>query len=340
MRTRISLSALVASPLLLTLAPSAADVSFRPVDDSKVTRTYSIDLEFELGDLSVVVDGQDVSEMVPADFEGTTELMMKVTDHFVRSAGGRPLELIRSYEEMNGEASAMGESQSMDGFDALEGKQVRFVWDEEDEDYTVSFHECEGDTSDLEGLTPDTDMLALLPGKEIAEGDTWTVDARELGSVILFGAKPESDDAEFDQMFESEIWPQLEALLEDFTTTCEFKGEREEDGRKVGVVAVTMHGEGTLDLAALILQAAQIDAGEMQVDIDVEAADLNLVVDAKGELLWDLAGGHLHAFDLDADMEFSAEVAVTADVGGESHSADADAELSGRGTWKVRPGGE
>jgi len=340
MATRLPLSALAASPLLLALAPVAADVSFRPADDSRVSRTYAIDLEFELGDLSVVVDGQDVSEMLPADFQGTTELVMKVTDHFVRSAGGRPLELIRSYEEMSGETSAMGESQSMDGFDALEGKQVRFVWDEDEEDYEVSFHESEGDLADLEGLSPDADLLALLPGREVAEGDTWTVDARELGSVFLFGSKMETDDEEFDQMFESEIWPQLEAMLEDFSTTCEYKGEREEGGRKVGVVAVNMHGEGVLDLAALILSAAQIDAGEMQVDIDVEVAELTMSVDAKGELLWDLAGGHLRAFQLDADMEFSAEVAVTADVGGESHSADADAELSGRGTWKVRPGGE
>ena len=51
---------------------------------------------------------------------------VNVAESFVRSAEGRPLELIRTYEELSGQAEAMGESQSMENVEELEGKSVRF----------------------------------------------------------------------------------------------------------------------------------------------------------------------------------------------------------------------
>jgi hypothetical protein len=337
MKNTLPLPALALSPLLLALAPVASDVSFRPTDGSEVTRDYSIEVSFELGDLSVVVDGQDMSEMLPADFEGSAELMMKVTESFVRSAEGRPLELIRTYEELSGQAEAMGESQSMENVEELEGKSVRFEWNDDEGEYDVSFHESDGDSEALEGLTPDMDLRALLPGKEVDEGDVWTVDARDLASVLLFGNKMEAGDDELDEMFETELMPQFEAMLDDVTTTCEYQGEREIDGRRVGAISVAMSGDGLVDLAAVILQAVGVDGGEMEIDIDVEVAEMSMSVEAEGEMLWDLESGHLHAFQMSGDMEFLVEVSIAADFGGDSHYADADAELLGEATWKVAP---
>jgi hypothetical protein len=319
------------------LSPVADDLSFRPSDGTEVTRLYSIDIEYELGDLSVVIDGQDISEMIPSDVSGTAQIAMKLTESFVRSADGRPLELIRSFEEMSGEASAMGESEAIEEIDKLEGKRVRFVWNEEEGDYDVDFHESEGDAEDLEGLTADMDLRALLPGKEVAVGDTWTVDGKQLSSVLMLGDKPQTGESEVDQLFESAIWPQLETLLERFKITCEYQGEREVDGRKVGAVGVAMHGEGSLDLSELIRSMVQLQAQGMEVDIDVATADLAVKFDSKGEVLWDLAAGHLRAYDMGCDSDLALDVSMTAGVQGQSQEIDADVELSASGTWKIAP---
>lgn len=334
---RSTLHALLAAPLLCALSPVADDLSFHPNDGTEVTRLYSIDIEYELGDLSVVIDGQDISEMIPSDVSGTAEIAMKLTESFVRSADGRPLELIRSFVEMSGEASSMGESEAIEEIDKLEGKRVRFVWNEEEGDYDVAFHESEGDEEELEGLSPDMDLRALLPGKAVAVGDTWTVDGKQLSSVLLLGDKPHTGETEVDQLFETAIWPQLESLLEQFKITCEYQGERDVDGRKVGAVGVTMHGEGNLDLSELIRSMVQLQAQGMEVDIDVATAELAVKFDSKGELLWDLAAGHLRAYDMGCDADLAVEVSMTAGAQGQSQQIDADVELSASGTWKIAP---
>jgi hypothetical protein len=335
---RPTLSALLAAPLLTALSPVADDLSFHPSDGSEVTRRYTIELDFELGDLSIVADGQDVSEMVPSDqMSGAAEIAMKVTESFVRSAEGRPLELIRYFEEMSGEAGPEGQAEAMEDIDKLEGKRVRFLWNEDEGAYDVTFHESEGDAEDLEGLTPDMDLRALLPGKEVSAGDTWSIDAKELHSVLLFGDKPESGDEQFEELLKSSVWPQVQTLMDQFKTTCEYLGERDVDGRKVGAIAVTMHGEGRIDLSQFILEVFQMQVGEAQVDLDISKADVALTFDSKGELLWDLAGGHLRAFDMACDADVALEFSGSADVQGESHSADADAEFAVTGNWKVAP---
>jgi len=336
---RPTLSALLAAPLLCALSPLADDVSFHPKDGSDVTRSYAIDLEFETGDLSITADGQDISEMVPTDqMNGALKLAMKVTESFVHSAEGKPLELIRSFEEMSSEAGPEGNKEAIEDFDKLQGKRVRFVWNEDEKDYDVSFHESDGDQKDLASLTPDMDMRALLPGKAVSTGDSWAVDARQLTSVLLFGSKPDlGEDDEFSTMVKTSILPQLESMLDQFKTTCEYQGERVVDGHKVGAIAVSMHGEGSLDLSQLILEAVQMQAGQGKVDLNVSTAKLGVTFDSKGELLWDLEQGHMRAFDMTGDADLSIEISASANVQGESHSGDFNAEATLTGTWKAAP---
>jgi hypothetical protein len=334
---RSRLLALVALPLSLALTPWSADLDFKPEDGSKAKRHYSVELDFELGDITVVADGQDLSEMVPGDFEATVEIKVQTNDHFVRTAGGRPLELIRTFDALEGEVSGMGESQPIDGLGDLVGKSVRFLWNEDDEDYDVSYHEGEGDADMLTALAADMDLSVLLPGRSVAEGDTWTVSAEALEKILLFGTHPDTSDAdEMAQLIEAELVPQFEKLMESFETTCEFKGEREVEGRKLGVIALNMHGEGVIDLEPVILAAVEAQDAGVEIDMDIQAAQLKLSFTGKGEALWDMSRGILSGFDLGADMEFVMDLALSADVQGESHELEADAELLGRGVWKVR----
>lgn len=343
MQPRRTALAFVTLPLLLAAGPLVAELGFQPPEDSKVTRDYSIELDFELGDLTVIADGQDMSEMVPGDFDGTGEFKLQTQDHFVRSGGGRALELIRTFASVEASLEAAGESQDMEGADELEGKTVRFLWNEDESDYDVAFHECEGEESALKTVGADMDLSALLPGKAVEVGDVWTVEASKLGSVLLFGSNLEDDGTE-DEMFVTlmgEIKPQLDKLLESFKISCEYKGERDEAGAKVGVVGLDLVGEGELDLEPVIMAVLEAQGATAEVDISFDAATLGMTFTGKGELLWNVERGLLQAFDLGADVELAVDLDVGIDANGEQHEMQAEVEVLGRGTWKVRtPSGE
>lgn len=326
-------------PLALAAAPWTADVGFRPPEDSKVTRDYAIDFDFELGDLTVIADGQDMSEMVPGDFEGSARLSMQTKDHFVLAGGGRALDLIRSYVSVEASMEAAGETQDLDESNDLEGKSVRFVWNEDEDDYDVSFHECEGEQSTLESLGADMDLSALLPDKAVSAGDVWSIPAEEFGEVLFFGANLGGDDDAGDdmpEMLRQELEAQFDALIQEFKVSCEYQGERDEGGVQVGVIAVTLTGEGDLDLEPVVRAAMDAQELPIEVDISFDTATLSISFEGKGELLWNLERGVLHAFDMGADVELVADLDLGIDAEGESHEMQAEAELLGRGTWKVR----
>ncbi len=344
MKTRPIPCSLAAAPLLLFLAPAAENLSFHPSDGSQASRDYSLEAEFELDEITFTVDGNDVSDFVPGDFAMTLELLTRTTDRFVKSVDGRPLELIRSFDERKGEAEAMGESEEVEGFDALEGKLVRFAWNEEDQEYDVAFHESEGEPKLIEDLVVDMDMRPLLPEREVAPGDTWTVDASALESVLTFGnslfamESPDEGEEEFKELLESELLPQFEQIAKDFETLCEFKGARDEDGRRVGAVKLDMHGEGKIDLSTLILKLLEMQTDG--ADIDLDAAELRFSFDSQGELLWDLEAGRLHGFLMEGDLEVEFELAGSGAEGGQSHEGSVEGALTGRLRWKVEPAQE
>ena len=187
MTSRFLLTALISTPLLVALEPRADDVSFRPENGSSLTKEYTIDLNIALGDITAYFDGQDLSESVPADFELLAELALSVTDEYVRTVEGIPHELIRTFDSMELYWEAADESGEAEDFGELEGKSVKFEWNEEDENYDVSYHESDGDEELLQGLGPDMDLRVLLPDGDVSEGDTWSIEADDLASVFFFG---------------------------------------------------------------------------------------------------------------------------------------------------------
>ena len=96
MKMRTPLLAIAALSLTAAATPWIDDLAFGPADDTKVVREHSFEADFELGDISIVVDGNDLSENVPGDFEASLETNLEVSDHFVSSGDGRALDLIRT----------------------------------------------------------------------------------------------------------------------------------------------------------------------------------------------------------------------------------------------------
>src|SRR5690349_1173535 len=106
MRTHAFSSALLAVPFLLALPPRAQEITFHPADDSRLGKSFAIELELELDDVEALVAGQDLSSQVP-ELSLSAAVSWSVIDHFVKTADGKPLELVRELVRSHGEYRAM-----------------------------------------------------------------------------------------------------------------------------------------------------------------------------------------------------------------------------------------
>jgi len=342
MKSKLLAASLIAAPVLVGLKPIADDVAFHPADGSSASKEYKISASFSLGDLSATVDGQDMSESLPGEAEVTAELLMNVTDQYVSTVDGRPHELIRSYDGLSLEWETPDESGESDELADMEGKRVLFKWDPDSEIYDKSYYECDGDEEALDSVSPEMDLQALLPDGEVSEGDSWTVPASKLGPVLVFGAESSElnlDDDEFGAMMAAEIVPQVEQLMEQLEAHCEYRGRQDADGRSLGLIAVTLSGDGDIDLGGLITSIAETQIPpEVGVELAIDEATLSISVDAEGELLWDLETGLFRSYEMTAEIEVLGDFAIAADAQGESHDLEASAEVLGEITWSATQG--
>jgi hypothetical protein len=335
-------SSLLATPFLLALAPLAPladDVSFRPEPGVSLTKRYGIEGSIELTDLTAIVDGQDMSEMIPLDVSAAFELSMLLRDQYVRSGDGRPLELVRTFLDLSADWEAMGEAGEVEDFDALEDSSIRFVWNEDEEDYDAAYEGEQGDPDALDDFDLDMDLLVLLPEGQVEVGDTWTVEGLDVARVFAFGNQDseigQPDDPQVEEMM-GLFEPYLDQYREAFKLSAEYLGRREQDGRELGAIRVVMNGRVDLDLRDSIERAMSARMPEgFEIDLVIDAAELTMGGEGEGLLLWDLAAGIIHSYEMSLDLELTIDVSVSASADGESHDAQVNAEILGDATWTV-----
>ena len=344
MRLSSFASALVVAPLCLALAPGADRIAFHPSDDSKLAKRFTIKADVELGDVTFEVDGQDMTGELPSDVGFGVDMFTEIVDHYIKVEDGKPLELVREFSQSKADYHALEEHGSKDDITELDGKKVRFKWNEGEKRYDVSFADGEGKPDALEGLGVDMDLRTLLPGKSVSEGDTWAVDGKGLATALLLGLDLEhmpalgeggGEDAELLEMFKSDLLPQLEKFRDEFKATCEYAGQREVGGHKVAAIKIKLDVNGSIDIAELVRKAIGAQAGAEQIELKIDDASLKLGVKGEGELLWDTSGGHAHAFDMNADIEFAAKLAMSVKAEGRNVTVDGGAELLGKSHWTM-----
>ena len=334
-----ALRTLLAASSLPVLAAPADHLVFAPEPDSSVRKTLEISMEFHLDDFVMSVGGEDVTEMMGADASRsfTGEISVGVTEKYVKSGDGRPLDLLRTFDDLSLEMSDGSESEEVDEFAELEGHTVRFLWSSDDGEYDVSFHEDEGDEGLLESLSDDMDLRLLLPGDEVSEGDTWEVQAVELFPLFFPGGLPgsssEEDDDEIGGLIKDQLGEQFQTLVEDFVVRCTYKGSRSADDVDVGEIVFEYDGQGSVDLVELIRSIAE--TRDEAPDLDSLTATLDLDLKGEGTLLWNTGAGRVHTFEMTSEMGVSIGIAVTASFDGQEVPIELDAELSGNGQWSL-----
>lgn len=349
MSTLRSLLPAVGAGIALTAGPGQ-EIAFRPEPGASVTKTFVISGAYELDELGVVVNGQDLAGMMPAiEMSLKQSTKIEVTDVYRAVENGRLLELARSFDaltvsvDMHVSPAPEGEMPGMDSASDLEGRTVVFHWNEEKGEYVPAFEgeASEGDAEMLEGLEEDMDLRVFLPEGEVEVGETWTVPLSELGSVIMPGgnlalrptdmAADEGAMEKFEELF-GDFGERFADMLEG-DCTCTFKGTRKEDGKEVAEIALEVGIATTLDLSEMLdelIRTAIAESGVPEVpEFDIEGADLVLDFDGEGTLLWSLTAGRAHGFSLSGDATLGMDLVVGFEVEGERQDIDASIEFSG-----------
>lgn len=327
---------------LLALAPSAERLEFAPPTNAVTSMTYEVRGNLSLGDFSVTIDGQDLSAQVPIeDFAAELAMTMSVSDRFLEVRGGRPVRFERTYSDSKSRfAMAEQKDEASDLFE-VDGETILFEWSKSQDAYVLSFKDGEGRMEALEALGADLHLRSLLPEGEVEVGAKWELEPTALVPALMLGmeVRPLTDTLDSGAVaeeFDDALNPLLEDILASFRARCELVGVRDLEGRRCAEVKLTLDAEGELDGRAAILEAL---GGELElegIEVQVDAAELKLVLGGEGKLLWDLDTDVAHSFALDAKLELSGELSASAtDSEGIAHDVEAMAELFAELAWKM-----
>ena len=324
-------------PALLAMRPVADELTFSPEEGSSLSKTFEMSLSLALDDAMMLVDGNDMAEVLLAQEPSVdATFTWSIEDTYEEMGDGRPTKLLRTFTEAGMEYDT-GDDSGSESMEDLEGKSIRFTWDDEEDGYIAEFaDEEEGDEDLLNGLGEDMDLRALLPGEGVSIGDTWEVDL--INDVLMPGMDLTSamDSSEIPPEAEpliAFIEGEIENLIESMTLSCEYMGSRDEDGVQVGVVGLSL--ECTYSVSLVDLIADMVSMAPVEIEMETEYADIEFELAGEGELLWDLAGGHVSSFGLESDMACFIDAAMSADVGGQMSEQEASIELSGSMAWSA-----
>ncbi len=289
---------LIPASLVLFAGGPVRDVAivYEPEEGTVLTRTFEAIGEMSLTAVEVTVDGEELErEWDEFDYEYESLERIVVTDELAEVQGGRPTDLVRTFDELLQEASSTiaGEELETISLSELEGRTVRFLWDDEDEVYVVETSDDEDDIDEdvLAWLAEDMDLRLLLPDGEVEEGDEWEIDAAAYLTLMWpSGLLGFVDEGKAKDPVQRELNEEVIENLEG-EGSATFEELREEDGVRLALISVELEIETWADSA--------MEQEGVEIEIEVEISR-----DITGEILWDLDHGHLFAADLEADAEY------------------------------------
>ena len=315
-------------PALLSLALTPAFVSpadsltFHVEPKTKLTKTFENKVKLTSEDMSITIDGNDAhGGMESPKVEIADTETIQVTDEYAAVEDGRATKLVRSFVELSGESvqtTTMPDGSSVEDHEEktkkespLEGKTVVFTW--KDDDYVAAWAEDErGDDDLLEKLEADMDLLQFLPSKEVATGDTWALEPKFFNAISSPGGRlhlrdPEEEDRDEMNTIQDRIEENIEGEGQ-----ATYKGTREVDGVRVGVIEITAELESS--------GSFEKDGRENTIEYKVTYA---------GQAFWDVKAGHLRSFELEGTVKFTMDMKTSMEFNGESHDLRERVEFGG-----------
>lgn len=309
----------------------ADTLAFKVEAKAKLSKTFDTKLEMHSTEMAITFDGEDQSGgMGDAKITVTSEEHLEVTDEYGAVEGGRPKKLLRTFDKLSGKSGqsfeppagveADSHEESKDESSKLEGKKVELTW--KDDECEAAWAEGEkGDDELLEELDGDLDFIGFLPGKPVAEGDSWSLDVKLFRSIMSPSGRlhleAEKEEGEEGPDEDNEIQATIEKNLGG-KATATYKGTREEGGATYAVIEVKgeLASNGTIDQ----------DEGKAVIDAKFEV---------EGEVLWNAKAGHLRSFKLGGKFEFGMEANRSMDFGDQKHEFSQKLRFEGEVEYKA-----
>ncbi len=329
-------AALAAAPLLASSTGLGERPTFAPADGTTLSKTFTMTMSMVMDEMSMLMNGNPLPMELDMQMDITSEQEFQIVDRYVAVAEGRPTRLQRTFRSLESGGTSrvdMGEMGSEESdsnaTSALEGKAVVFTWD--DGDYDVRWAEGhDGDAELLDGLTEDMDFRTLLPGREVSEGDTWTIAPNDLIPVLAPGGNLGFKADGMDSMGMGGMDMSLPEMIGELRgrASGEFMGVREIGGRRVAVMRLLVDVEGANDLTSKMQEMMADQEMPMGGTMVVEAADIELTLRGEGELHWDLAGNHFHAFEFKGEMTTAMDTAMSMSMMGDTMNMEQSMRFS------------
>jgi hypothetical protein len=331
----------LALPLALALRAPADQVAFR-VAGSSLTKTFELKTEMSQDDMSIRMNGNDMSGMI-GDIEMTmvSTQSVVVTDEYGELRDGRPARLVRNYDALtaNTHTTTTASSpqvpsgeQDLPAKSELAGKKVVFQLGS-DGDYAVRYPEgVDGDQELLADLWEDMDMRALLPAKEVSPDESWELDLDLFKHVLTPGGnlKLMPDLSAIDGMPSSMTGGGFNDMLGELKgkANATYVGSEEVDGAKVGLIKLSFKVDTARDMTEMITEMMERVPME-GMEMTVSSADSETSIEGEGELRWNLTLGHLHSLEINGTISMTSDVQFAVSVGGQEMTQDISTSMSG-----------
>jgi hypothetical protein len=284
--------------LLLLSLPAGDEVhlSFAPEEGTVLKRVFEAKAEYHLTDMTISVDGKELERegAVPEDSSSFTE-HIAVSDKLGAIEEGRPVELVRTFDELGQEdSSSDGEHEVSNTLtSALQGRAVRFRWDGDAGRYQAeTADDSELDDDVATWLAEDMDLRLVLPSKAVEPGDEWELDPKLYlafmwpSGLLAFHAEGEEPGSGSDD-FSRETIERLQG-----SGSAHLVEVREEEGTRVAVI----HVELEIKTGSDDVMAADEEEQRPEIKVEVEIGRK-----LEGTILWDLEHGHVRSAELECD---------------------------------------
>lgn len=348
MKNPAFLPCLALTPLVLAGHWTSEKPNYSPKAGASLSKNFAIESELELEDMTMEVNGRDMSDMA-----GQIEIAMKVsmtlavTDTYEAVEDGRPSKLKRSFEEITSNTHVSGsnpmagnEEKDIPLASELEGSTVVFDWD--GSEYVASFDGDGGDEDLLEDLNENLDLRDFLPEEEVSEGDAWDLPAEAVRAALAPGGdvklRPEGETnpmGGMDQFSQNDMIGELDG---EFVAT--YAGSRDVDGTSVAVIQLVVDARSAQDMTERLDEIKEQMKGSLPegVEVDISALDGEYEFDAEGELLWNLETGLVYGLDLSGEVRMIVDMAMSMSMGDEEQAMDISQTFSGSQTISLTTG--
>lgn len=300
------------------LAPKEEyDLRFRALAGMELEKTFTSQSSRQSQEFSVKMAGNPVPQQFLPEllFESELELSCVVRDRYEAPAvGGVPV-FTREYDQLFGAGTwsfqmppQPGEGGDWEHRSDLEGKSVRFEWEEDSGRYGRTIPSQEEQPEELKALSAEMNLQGFLPEGPVVVGDSWKVDGALVSALLSPGGELglHLDSDENETPFELvEANGELTVRL---SKVAKLKG--------VQVAVLSIEGDYLLEeKRPTTLEQVPVADGTA-----TEFATTRL--ELEGELLWDLDAGHALLLELEAPLDYLLKTIRDPDQGGSDYSSE------------------